>query len=484
MRHPDDRDKILKGAALILLVLSFILPHFRQVLDIDFWWHLATGREIFERGTLLKEDPFTYTAGLFASTERIGILNRYWLGQVLFYLFYLLGGVHGIIILRVLIFALILLSIGFFRGTRNLSMNILLIFLSGHLMKDFTGLRPQVFTFLCFVLTILIIEKAGYHSRRDKENFDGRYLSLLPPLMLLWANLHPGYILGVAVLGLYVIGEIGQILLGKEKALRKEAFKLAGIGMLSFILTLINPVFYKSYLSLIAFEGSFLQSRTSEYISPINYLLKGGPYLTAYWVFLFIFLVFLLLSVRKIGLTRFLISLFLLLISLMAFRYVPYFMFGGMIILKGFVAREVSFSDVKKRLQNLVGSIIMVLMVIINLSYIDDVVRTWKSPVNDARFPVDAVDYIKSMSLPPRIFNHFNWGGYLEWNLYPRYRFFIDSRTLSKRAFRDYTYMLWDSKMWKPLMNSYGINTVLMPPNSPSRPLPSHRPRMATCLQG
>jgi hypothetical protein len=71
--------------------------------------------------------------------------------------------------------------------------------------------RPQIWTTLCFMGFLAIL------LRYRRVGPDGR-LWLLPPLMLLWANFHAGFTVGLLLLGAFVVGEAAHRLLGGPAA--------------------------------------------------------------------------------------------------------------------------------------------------------------------------------------------------------------------------------------------------------------------------
>lgn len=447
---------------LLLLVITYIFPFFRQILDIDFWWHLATGREIYTKKMLLSFDPFTYTTQIYPSPERMPILNRYWAGQLSFYIFYILGGLKGVVFLRALILILIVTLGGVYLWKKNEVFSVAYVVLAGLVLYDYTGIRPQLYSFLCFTVLVLLIDQVLDIANDEKIGW--HYVSGLTLLMLFWANLHPGYILGSVLILIVIVSDALKMYRKRihlRLILRRVSPLLLPIGF-----SMLNPVLYKSYISLFTFEGSVLQSRTSEYASPITYLLNGGPYIPGFWLSIPIFLFSTIRGWRRVGMSRVLISGFLFLISLTAFRYVPFFVIGSIILSS--IPSEGIYKEKTRKLTSVFCSFVITIMVLYNISFMSNFMQTVKQPVNSQRFPVAAADFMSEHLLPPEVFNHFNWGGYLEWKLYPRYHFFIDSRTLSKRAFRDYTHILWDSKTWRSLIDSYNINTVIIPPKNPS----------------
>jgi hypothetical protein len=81
--------------------------------------------------------------------------------------------------------------------------------------------------------------------------------------------------------------------------------------------------------------------------------------------------------------------------------------------------------------------------------------------------PVEAVAFLKQEQPAGPIFNSYNWGGYLIWEL-PEYPVFVDGRTdLYDDAFlREYLSLVFAQGNWEKTLDSYGINLVLIEPQS------------------
>jgi hypothetical protein len=69
------------GAALIGAFWAWF-----PIADTDLWWHLAAGRELWEQGRWLAQDPFC------SSTLGLPWLNIHWLFQLCAYALYSAGG--------------------------------------------------------------------------------------------------------------------------------------------------------------------------------------------------------------------------------------------------------------------------------------------------------------------------------------------------------------------------------------------------------
>jgi hypothetical protein len=84
-------------------------------------------------------------------------------------------------------------------------------------------------------------------------------------------------------------------------------------------------------------------------------------------------------------------------------------------------------------------------------------------------FPKAAVAFLAEQQPPGPILNHYNWGGYFIWKLYPRYRVYIDGRAdLYGDAFMDQfaaTYYL--TARWREELERWQVCTVILPPAAP-----------------
>jgi hypothetical protein len=79
-------------------------------------------------------------------------------------------------------------------------------------------------------------------------------------------------------------------------------------------------------------------------------------------------------------------------------------------------------------------------------------------------FPMRAVEYLRSNPIRGKLFNSYEWGGYLEWN-FREEKIFIDSRTdlfEQKGVLKDYLEIINISNS-QQLLDRYGISAVLIP---------------------
>lgn len=184
------------------LFFSFTVP----ISDPDFWWHIATGKWIAEHGSLMQQDAFTIADAVPEAGPRSAfILKQYWLAQLIFYRVYDLSGFMGIIVLRAALFTLLFYLL--FRLMQKAGAGFLLSLGLTYLSvmavvgeTQYIGDKPQMWSSLFSVTIIFLLE----HMR------DGRRWPriLLPAVMLVWSNMHGGFILGVLIIGIYLMAAL------------------------------------------------------------------------------------------------------------------------------------------------------------------------------------------------------------------------------------------------------------------------------------
>src|ERR1700674_3318005 len=76
--------------------------------------------------------------------------------------------------------------------------------------------RPHVFSWLFTVTCFWILESSERPSASPAEARRSSLLWLLPPLMLVWVNLHGGFPLGLVLVGIYWLSAVWQWFRSKE----------------------------------------------------------------------------------------------------------------------------------------------------------------------------------------------------------------------------------------------------------------------------
>jgi hypothetical protein len=463
-------NKTFTTIAFVLLFACFAVVYSVPIGDIDLWWHLASGKYITDHRSLIETDPFCYTTSLHGITPgREIILNGYWASQVLFYASYSVFGNSGLIIIRVLLLLLILLTIyliGRKIGASDWSIIIVLV-LAGWMSSSYTGERPQLFSFLFATILLYMLDdlKKAYSEQPNRVSM--KHFILLPGVMLLWANFHRGFIMGPALAVLFAVSEGAMFLLKKPGSGKSFCVICATIAV-TIAVSFINPNFYTPYIEVMQFEGSVLQQRTSEYMSPITLLLSYRQIAAPYWLYLFLVLSVFLLSFRKIDKTHFIVVVFLSVLSLSAFRYIPFLVYTTAPWTALYLSRMIEGRVRGKVLYKIFAALLVGIVLIMTISgFQHSLGKTMKHQINGDRFPEEAASFILENSPSGNMFNHFSWGGYLIWRLYPHHKVFIDGRALNINIFADYTHILWNQSEAKRLLDYYGVDVVVIPGLNP-----------------
>lgn len=164
----------------------------------DFWWHLRIGQLIAEQGRVPTTTSFVWS--LPADIPYIFV----WLAEWLFYQLYQLGGFGLLVLARNLLWLATLLVIGIDTHWRTASWRLagLAVTIAGALSLNNLIVRPQIFSWLPFVLTVMLL------SHVTAGRLGARWLVAIPVLMVFWVNVHGAFILGLALVGAAIAGEL------------------------------------------------------------------------------------------------------------------------------------------------------------------------------------------------------------------------------------------------------------------------------------
>jgi hypothetical protein len=83
-------------------------------------------------------------------------------------------------------------------------------------------------------------------------------------------------------------------------------------------------------------------------------------------------------------------------------------------------------------------------------------------------FPVDAVQWLETHPQSGRMFNAFDWGGYLLFHLWPDQKTFIESQTdVSGEATQKYERVITLQDGWQDIFEEYDITWAILPADWP-----------------
>ena len=501
-------NKILSLSLLLSTLLFIILVTALPVNNPDIWYHLKTGEYILNHKTIPKKDFFSFTAA-----------GREWIAQWWFYdivVFFLQNrfGFNSLIYLKVaigiLIFVILYKTLKFYHlpNTFTLPLLVFTAWIVGTAWVD----RPHLFSYLFTVFLMWILISYQFGKKRP--------LFLIPPLFLIWANMHASIPIALVLTGFLIVSEGWEKISKRELTsnssfpsprrsasahlrgvLRLLPLDLVGILFLGTVASLINPNTYKTHLYVFKINPEFVSQNIVEWI-PLSSFFDDFH--------IRLFLIFGLLTLAsffyvllrppkskkfrslKISLFEIVIVASLSYLSLSALRFTPVFV----LIILPFMAKNLWLMTndfrqrrtrlwrvwlmIKKKLsrqsslhrQNYGASASIInhqsliikftlLLIILALSFFHE--RKFGGHhlgVELGPLPAAAVEFIDKVEPTPPMYHVFNWGGYLMWRLYPKYKVFIDGRLdmYVSDIYNEWLDVVLAKENWKEILKKYKIN--------------------------
>ncbi len=441
----------------IALFVALLTMSAREIVDRDFWWHLATGRYIVETGSIPRHDVFSYTA-----TDHKWITHE-WLTQVIMIGLYRLGGLTALLLATSGVIAVTFIPV-YLRCEARPHLAVFAVLLAALASAVTWGARPQMINALMAAWFMLLLERyrAGHRAA----------LWLLPLSTVLWVNLHSGYFLGLGLIALYLVGEALANWTGLRTARTLSPQRIGGLA-LSLVLcvaaSLLNPNTYKMLWYPFETLGSEAMQRYIQEWAPPDF---RQP---AYWpsiALLFAGAGSLAYTERQRDLTDVLLFFALGFASLLSARHIPLFAVVGAPILTRYLA-QVQIGRLRWDLTGLpavrpparwmviLNWVLVAVFLIAGRARVADVALRNRDV--EARFyPLGALAYIERNGLAgQRMYNSYNWGGYLLWR---GYSVFIDGRAdVYLDDFMDEYVLAYQLRGdWRRPLDRYDVDYILI----------------------
>lgn len=479
-------------ADLILLLLLTAMTYGamapRLLGDASIGWHIRNGQQMLDTHSITRIDPFSVskTGQSWYAWE--------WLYDVLIAGIHHWFGLNGVVFFSAFIisatFALTL-RISLARGANLLLAIVLLLLSIGASTIHFLA-RPHVLSWLLGVIWFQILDDAENH---DVGNATSNRLFWLPILTLVWVNVHGGFLLGFALLALYLLSAVIHYL--RYNGLERQRIgmwlkKLSAVSLLSLLASFVNPYGYKLHVHIYEYlSDPWLMSHIDEFHSPnfhgvaqecfaalllitIVSLASGGKRLRLSHLFVIVFATYSgLYASRNLPMSSILLTLIVApLLSQVAAE-------GGTnpkipARMRVFFAHSESFAS---RMVNVEGqfrghlwpmaAIILGLLVCWQHGRLGSRMLM-NAHFDDHHFPVQAAELIGRRGIREPIFSPDTWGGYLIYRLYPQIKVFVDDRHdfYGDEFLKDYLKAIRVTPDWDKVLNQRRVNWVLVPSES------------------
>jgi hypothetical protein len=452
--------------------------------DADIGWHIRNGQQILQTRSIPHTDPFSSTM------EGKTWYAWEWLYDLVIAAIHRVFGLNGVVFYTAAIIAVtfvLALYVARRRGS-SLPITLLLLILSLAASAVHFLARPHVVSWLFTVIWFHLVDSAVSEERWTR-------LYWLPAVMVLWVNLHGGFVLGFGLLAVYVIAAaIEYFIQSDQRAGQISRLKHLGLASaLVFAASFVNPYGYQLHLHVYRYlSDRFLMDRISEFLSPDFH----GAAQQCFALLLLITLIALAGARRRPPLTHLLVILFAAYGGFYATRNLPTSSLlitlviapilsgsvastGGNASIAPWVRRLFSrfqaFSDRVGNLEvKLEGHLWLIVVFVLGLWACAHQGRIGSIQFINAyfdakRFPVEATEIIAQHRIREPIFSLDYWGGYLIYRLYPKTKVIVDDRHdfYGDQFIKDYLRLVLVQPGWNDVLDRLHVDWVLMPAESP-----------------
>jgi hypothetical protein len=238
----------------------------RPLADADIGWHIRNGEQILATHSLPRTDPFSSTM------QGQPWFDWEWLYDIVLGILHQACGLNGVVWLCALLAAAIfvLLLSQLLRGGTGLLLAIPLMLLAEAAATIHLYARPHIVSWLFSLLWFAVLNR---WERCEDESLPRWIPWFFPASMLLWVNLHGGWIFGMALLGIYTFAALVESLRTPDgfAAIRAShrARAMASAFAVSAVATLVNPFGWRLHAHIYRYLGDrYLMNHIDEFRSP------------------------------------------------------------------------------------------------------------------------------------------------------------------------------------------------------------------------
>ncbi|HUA19887.1 MAG TPA: hypothetical protein VMB25_14150 [Bryobacteraceae bacterium] len=434
--------------------------------DGDTGWHIRTGQYILAHHAVPTVDLFSFTrpgAPWFAWE---------WLSDVLFASLFGVAGLKAVVLFSgvlIVLQATIVLRYAVWRGANGLAAAFTTMLAVGASSMHFLA-RPHLFTLLFIPVCIWMLEA----DRRKNSS----WIWLLVPLTVLWTNLHGGFVMLLALLGVLIAGSAVEAASGAPRW--PDVRRYAGVLAACSLASLVNPYG-------VALHEHILQYLRADWIKDLVVEFQAPTFRTEgqlqFEALLLAGLLTAGLLLRRRKVTEALWLVFLAHSSLISVRHAPLFA----ALAAPLVACEVSAawqawsatlskSSTVRILHQMARDVtpafrhtsLWPAAVVLGLAMMGAPVK-WPSDFPSEMFPTSLVQKNVKLVTTGRLLTTDQWGDYIIFHFYPSQRVYVDGRSdfYGETLGREYLHLLQGAYDWREILSRRGFDVALLPANWP-----------------
>jgi hypothetical protein len=455
-----------------LILIAIAIADLIRVADPDLWGHVRFGQAVLSEGHLVWRDPYSYSAPGHLW------LNHEWLSELIMGALYNHLNVFGLKLMKLGCSGLI---IGFLAaaegeaGAPTLIQFAILIAAAVSIAPQIQ-FRPQIFTFAMHAALIYLLARDAYGR--------GARLWLAVPMLALWANLHGGFIVGIATLVIYTTVSTVQDMFDRRGAAR--ALRLGGVTLLATLATLATPYGIGTWRSVLrALFDPYTRLVIGDWQPLLHDLASSGAianHLALGLVLMAAMLFSFILAPTKDDLPMVAIAAVMSVAAFIAVRNLPV----AVIAICAPLARHLPLalerrwpairddSDVAKPAARANQAILaMIAMIVLWRGNLFSNQLTSVDP-----YPVSASAFMKAHGLNGNVLAMFGWGEYLIWHFAPDSKVFMDGRydtVYPKNVLKAFFFFNYDRPGAEVAITKFPTDFVLIAPDAGARALMDSR---------
>ena len=444
------------------LIVALGLGSQMRSIDSDLGRHLALGNYILDARVVPTHD--------LLSNARAGFSRPpyEWLSQVIFALSNRLLGLDGVILFTSIIIALTFALIFQFTNRRSGSTitSLVIVFLAVGASTIHWLPRPHIISLLLLAIWVDQLDQLT-------EGNPVR-LYFFPLIMLFWVNLHGGFIFGILAWFAYFAGWAWNTLRGKVN--KRIGINLLITGATSIIATIITPDLWHNWDAVLNNRSAFILNRTVETMRP-NLI---DPSVLPFTLLLLLTFFLSVLNRKTLKPGRAFLLMGFGLMSLLMTRNIPLFVIACIPFMIEMATKSLSgfkvWIQIEEQFSGFVSNpgtslwyVVATFFAIAYVTYFNFINNRSIYQFDPSVFPVEAVNFLEANPQSGNMFNEFNWGGYLEYRLWPRYTVFLDSQSdfYGESLIRDYDQIMSARDGWQTLLETYQVDWVIVKNDNP-----------------
>ena len=269
--------------AAALVATAFLFACY-ELTDPDLWWHLRAGDWILETRSAPGLDPFT-----FGSADRVWV-DLHWLFETIVASIFHKAGVAGVTLLAATIASAAILTAVWGSSRSGLTPVaigcwIVPLILFGYRLDP----RPEIFSLLFLAVYLATLDRASQQPKR---------VWLLPPVQVLWVNMHGLFVLGPIVFALFLIARfasrwVSSASVREPSPLADGAAQRHYAAAFAAVLAacLLNPyglqgaLFPLELFPKIADSANEYKTYIDEFLGPFEYARRSQAFVRSYAVY-------------------------------------------------------------------------------------------------------------------------------------------------------------------------------------------------------